>query len=263
MLVTVCLAAIDCFLCRPPALGLVAGRAGRRSAGPRCGRSSACTRSGCGARSPRRAGCSTVGRARSTPFCGSAFPRSPTAARTSPASWRSAPRASCTATRWSGPGTASPRSQYWPIEIAAVVAVVLAALRRNWTVVLVLAAMALGWVVIEIAFALHGFPGVPRYLFEPAGLTGVLAGVAVGWLLLDASRLHRAIPRWAGHPAAWHPVRGDGPQAISQIRARAQGHLPRARAHHGDQQARRHDQRAGRLPARAPTAAIRWSTSST
>jgi hypothetical protein len=107
--------------------------------------------------------------------------------------------------------------QYWPIEIAAVITIVLAALRRNWTV-LVLGAMAVGWVVIEIAFALHGFPGVPRYLFEPAGLTGVLAGVLVGWLLLDLSRWHRAIPRWAGIPVVVLLVAVMIPQAISQIR---------------------------------------------
>ena len=74
------------------------------------------------------------------------------------------------------------------------------------------------WVVIEIAFALHGFPGVPRYLFEAAGLTGVLAGVGVGWLLLDASRIHRALPRWIGAPVALVLVATMVPSAISQAR---------------------------------------------
>jgi hypothetical protein len=106
---------------------------------------------------------------------------------------------------------------YWPIELTAVIAVILAALRRDRTV-LVLALMTLGWVVVEIAFALHGFPGVPRYLFEPAGLTGVLAGVTVGWLLLDVSRIHRLIPRWAGIPLVVLLFAVMVPQAISQIR---------------------------------------------
>ena len=66
-----------------------------------------------------------------------------------------------------------------------------------------LAGMAAGWVVIEIAFVLHGFPGVPRYLFEPAGLTAVLAGICFGWLLLDAKRYWRGAAPWAG--SRWPP----------------------------------------------------------
>ena len=81
-----------------------------------------------------------------------------------------------------------------------------------------LAGCVLLWVVIEIAFALHGFPGVPRYLFEAAGLTGVLAGVGVGWLLLNASRIHHALPRWAGAPIALVLVAAMVPSAISQVR---------------------------------------------
>jgi hypothetical protein len=106
---------------------------------------------------------------------------------------------------------------YLAVELAALVALGLALLRRNW-IVLTLAASVLLWVVIEIAFALHGFPGVPRYLFEPAGLTAVLAGVTVGWLLLDASRIHRALPSWAGIPLAIILVAAMIPGAISQIR---------------------------------------------
>lgn len=94
---------------------------------------------------------------------------------------------------------------YLPVELAALVAVGLAALRRNRTV-LTLAGMVVLWVLTEIAFVLHGFPGVQRYLFEAAGLTGVLAGIATGWLLLDARRWHRALPSWlpswAGIPLA-------------------------------------------------------------
>jgi hypothetical protein len=87
------------------------------------------------------------------------------------------------------------------LELAALLVLGLALLRRNWAVV-TLAGMAAGWVVIEIAFVLHGFPGVPRYLFEPAGLTGVLAGICFGWLLLDAKRYWRVLPSWAGIPLA-------------------------------------------------------------
>jgi hypothetical protein len=90
---------------------------------------------------------------------------------------------------------------YIALELAALLVLGLALLRRNWTVV-TLAGMAAGWVVVEIAFVLHGFPGVPRYLFEPAGLTAVLAGICFGWLLLDAKRYWRALPSWAGIPLA-------------------------------------------------------------
>ncbi len=83
---------------------------------------------------------------------------------------------------------------------------------------LTLAAMALGWVVIEIAFVLHGFPGVPRYLFEPAGVTAVLGGVALGWLVLDVSRVHRSLPSWVGIALAAILVVAMVPDAVSQIR---------------------------------------------
>jgi hypothetical protein len=69
------------------------------------------------------------------------------------------------------------------VWIAAALALALAAYRRNRTV-LVLAGGALAWVVVEIAFALKGFPAVPRYLFEAGAVVDVLAGVFVGWLIL-------------------------------------------------------------------------------
>jgi hypothetical protein len=91
-------------------------------------------------------------------------------------------------------------------------------LRRNWTVV-TLAAIAAGWVVVEIAFVLHGFPGVPRYLFEPAGLTAVLAGICFGWLLLDAKRYWRVLPSWAGIPVAVVLLAVMVPKGIANARA--------------------------------------------
>jgi hypothetical protein len=92
-----------------------------------------------------------------------------------------------------------------PIEIAAVVVSIWALIRRD-RVIVTLAGMVVLWVLIEIAFVLHGFPGVPRYVFEAGGLTAVLAGVCVGWLLTDVRRWHPALPRsipaWAGIPLA-------------------------------------------------------------
>ena len=55
MVVALCLGAIDCHLSGRPA-GRSRSACSPRSAGRRCGRSSACTRSGPGARSPRCAG---------------------------------------------------------------------------------------------------------------------------------------------------------------------------------------------------------------
>ena len=83
--------------------------------------------------------------------------------------------------------------QYLPLWIAAAFAVVLALVRRNW-VVLALAAGAVGWVIVEIAFAYHGWPALPRYMFEAAAVAAVLAGVAVGWLLLEVPRIGRGVP---------------------------------------------------------------------
>ncbi|HET9104587.1 MAG TPA: hypothetical protein VFN55_14625 [Solirubrobacteraceae bacterium] len=88
-----------------------------------------------------------------------------------------------------------------PVELAALIAVGLAVWRRQRTV-LALTAATLLWVVIEIAFALHGWPGLVRYMFEAGGVVIVLAGVAVGWLLCGVpspSRRPRvAPPLWIG-----------------------------------------------------------------
>ncbi len=77
------------------------------------------------------------------------------------------------------------------LELAALLAVVLAAWRRTWAdrATLVLAAGVVGWVIVEIAFALHGWPGLARYMFEPAGVMVVLAGIGVGRLLADPPRI--------------------------------------------------------------------------
>jgi hypothetical protein len=83
----------------------------------------------------------------------------------------------------------------WPVWIAAAVTVALAAYRRQ-RAILLLVAGALLWVVIEIAFALHGFPAVPRYMFEPGAIVAVLAGVFVGRVILEVPPLiARGLPR--------------------------------------------------------------------
>ncbi len=89
-----------------------------------------------------------------------------------------------------------------PVWVAAAAAVGLAAWRRRRAVVAV-AAGAVLWVAIEIGFALHGFPAVPRYLFEPGAVVAVLAGVLAGWVVLELPPLvARSAPLRAGAWAA-------------------------------------------------------------
>lgn len=70
------------------------------------------------------------------------------------------------------------------VKLAALLAVILGALRRDRAVAL-LGGGVLLWVVTEMAFALHGWPAVPRYLYEAAGGTCALAGVFAGRVILD------------------------------------------------------------------------------
>ena len=104
-----------------------------------------------------------------------------------------------------------------PVQLGALVALGVAAVRRNRQVLGLCVVLVL-WVLTEIGFALHGFPGVPRYLFEAAGLMGVLAGIGVGLLLVDASRLWARLPRLAGVPVAVVLVAFMVPSAITQAR---------------------------------------------
>ncbi len=72
--------------------------------------------------------------------------------------------------------------------LLALLAVGLAVLRRDRTTLMIAGAAVL-WVITEVAFVLHGWPGVPRYLFEPGGVMCVLAGVAIGRILIDVPPL--------------------------------------------------------------------------
>jgi hypothetical protein len=84
-----------------------------------------------------------------------------------------------------------------PLELAALAAVVIAIVHRD-RITLAIAAVAACWVVIEIAFSLHGWPGLGRYMFPAAGLMVALAGVAVGRLLAGVPELS-GLPLRAGH----------------------------------------------------------------
>ena len=89
--------------------------------------------------------------------------------------------------------------------------------------------------IVEIAFAYHGWPALPRYMFEAAGVVAVLAGVAVGWLLGDATRAScGALPAWAGVVLAAVLVVAMVPGAVSRARAEHKDLTPRARPHPRD-----------------------------
>jgi hypothetical protein len=100
-----------------------------------------------------------------------------------------------------------------PVELAALLAVALAFWRRD-RATLALAGGIVLWVVIEIGFALHGWPGLARYMFEAGGVLVVLAGVGVGRLLADGPRWPR-VPSWAGAAVVVALVASLVPAAIS------------------------------------------------
>jgi hypothetical protein len=73
-----------------------------------------------------------------------------------------------------------------PMQIAALLGVIVAAVRRD-AATLGLAACAALWVIIEIAFAYHGWSAVSRYLLEPAAVMVVVAGAFAGRLLSETA----------------------------------------------------------------------------
>jgi hypothetical protein len=110
-----------------------------------------------------------------------------------------------------------------PVKLLALAAIAIAALRRR-RAVLVLATGAVVWVLVELAFALHGWPALPRYMFESGAAQCVLAGAGLGWIALElpglASRVRAfAIPRWVSIPVAVALVGVLVPGAIARVRA--------------------------------------------
>ena len=78
----------------------------------------------------------------------------------------------------------------WPIEVAAVIGFVIAAVRRDLVALALVAAGCL-WTAIEIGLALHGWSGANRYLLEPAAVAIVIAGYAAGRVLAFAPQPQR------------------------------------------------------------------------
>jgi hypothetical protein len=84
----------------------------------------------------------------------------------------------------------------WPVWTLMLIGIAWAWFKRN-RLILVLSAAIFVWLVIEVAFALHGWPAVPRYVFEPAAAGVLIAAIALGWLLSVIPREVK-LPAWAG-----------------------------------------------------------------
>jgi hypothetical protein len=102
-----------------------------------------------------------------------------------------------------------------PMQLAWLLAIVLAALRRDRTTLLVVAAAAL-WLVIEVVFAYHGWSAVSRYMIEPAAVMIAVAGGGIGWLLADARA--SSLLRWLGPVVALGLIVALAPAASSRVR---------------------------------------------
>jgi hypothetical protein len=102
-----------------------------------------------------------------------------------------------------------------PMQLAWLIAVLLAALRRDRTTLLVVAAAAT-WLIIEIAFAYHGWSAVSRYMIEPAAVMVAVAGGGIGWLLAD-TRTSKVL-RWLGPVVALGLIVALAPDARSRVR---------------------------------------------
>ena len=92
------------------------------------------------------------------------------------------------------------------MQVAWLAAAVMFALTRNRVALALIGCSAL-WVAIEIAFAYHGWPAVPRYLMEPAAVMTALAGAALGRALAvpkgARAALRVAAPLCAGLIVVW------------------------------------------------------------
>jgi hypothetical protein len=103
------------------------------------------------------------------------------------------------------------------LELTALLAVAMAVVRRD-RVTLALAAGICAWVLVEIAFSLHGWPGLGRYMFEPAGVLVALAGAGIGALLVESRRISRTAS-WAGVALVAVIVLALVPPAVSRARS--------------------------------------------
>jgi hypothetical protein len=103
-------------------------------------------------------------------------------------------------------------------QVAALMGLVIAVLRRDKTVLILAGAVCL-WLVVEIAMALHGWSGAERYVAEPAALMVLIAAYAVGQALAFVPRGSTAL-RWVSAGAAVLLVIALGVSTLSTARER-------------------------------------------
>ncbi len=103
-----------------------------------------------------------------------------------------------------------------PLEIAALLSLALA-LWRGDRAILLLGAGVIIWVAVEVAMALHGWPGLPRYMFEASAVMVVIAAVLVGRLLSGELAVIR-LPARAGALLVLVLVGALVPTALSRVR---------------------------------------------
>jgi hypothetical protein len=108
--------------------------------------------------------------------------------------------------------------QELPLWIAGLAAVVIG-VRRGYRTVLILAGAVVLWVAVEIVLALHGFPVLPRFMFEASAVATVLAGIGIGLLVTELPTLGRALPRWSGIAVAAILTLALVPEVVARITA--------------------------------------------
>jgi len=74
------------------------------------------------------------------------------------------------------------------LELAALLSVGFAVWMRDRAVLMLAGVVAL-WVAVEAAMVLHGWPGVPRYMFGAASVLALIAAIGLGRLLALPPRL--------------------------------------------------------------------------
>jgi hypothetical protein len=103
-----------------------------------------------------------------------------------------------------------------PLEVLAMLTVGWGLLRRDRTL-LALATGAVAWVIVEIAFALHGWPALPRYMYEAGAVMVIIAAVGIGRLIAEPPPASTAL-RVAGAVLAILITASLVPAAVSRAR---------------------------------------------